>query len=206
MIFLPIRDTTYDQFSDIPPLDTAIKDLVFRIEPPLLEKVIQERLSYALREISQQKDKFVYLLPNNMKVECSRQEVSAYLKAIVHSLFQNTMFSRIIKGIAGRNIRKGLEIILDFCKSGHIGEDEIFKLKRSHGDYQLSNHVISKILFKGNRKFYDDSESNIKNLFHSNPDDNLPDPFLRLTILRWLKFKYKEKGPSRIQGYHKVMD
>lgn len=33
MVFLPLRDTTYDQYRDEPPLDTVIKDLVFRIDP-----------------------------------------------------------------------------------------------------------------------------------------------------------------------------
>lgn len=51
-IFLPLRDTTYDQYRTQPPLDTVIKDLVFRIDPPLLEQVIYARLRYALRAIS----------------------------------------------------------------------------------------------------------------------------------------------------------
>ena len=30
---------------------------------------------------------------------------------------------------AGRDVRRALEIFLDFCNSGHIGEDEIYKIR-----------------------------------------------------------------------------
>ncbi len=204
MIFLPIRDTTYDQFREQPPLDTVIKDLVFRIDPPLLEKVIYKRLNYVVREIKSSNKEFKYYLPNNMSVTCNGDEVIKYLKSMISSLFQDPLFKRIITGIAGRNIRKGLEIILDFCKSGYIDESEILKVRQSSGNYRLPSHLISKILFKGKRKYYSDDESYIKNLFHSDAADDLPDPFVRISILNWLKVKSNEYGPNRTRGFHKV--
>ena len=204
MVFLPLRDTTYDQFRTEPPLDTVIKDLVFRIDPPLLEKVIYARLSYALRQIEVQNKKFSFHLSNSIRVECSRAEVGDYLKSMISSLFQDQLFKRIITGLAGRNIRKGLEILLDFCKSGHIGADEILRIRTSSGDYRLPNHVITKILLKGKRRYYSDRESNIKNLFSSDEEDSLPDPFIRISILRWLSEHRKVAGPNRVIGFHKV--
>lgn len=204
MIFLPIRDTTYDQYCNLPPLDTVIKDLVFRIDPPLLQSVIYSRFKYCSRENSNISSKFTYTLSNNMRAECKREEVSLYIGAIINSLFQNQLFRRIITGLAGRNIRKGLEIILDFCKSGHISEDEIFKIRHSNGEYKLPQHLIAKILFKGNRKYYYDESSHIRNLFNSDSHDQLPDPFVRTSILYWLKSKHREYGPNRTKGYHKV--
>lgn len=204
MVFLPLRDTTYDQYRDEPPLDTVIKDLVFRIDPPLLEKVIYKRLHYALRVIDNQNSKFTYYLPNNMKVECARKEVATYLQSMISSLFQDAFFKRIITGLAGRNIRKGLEILLDFCKSGHIGEDELLKARQSLGEHKLPNYLIARILFKSKRKYYSDEESHIKNLFSSNQEDSLPNPFIRIAILSWLKSTAREYGPSRTKGFHKA--
>lgn len=40
LVVLPLRDETYDNHRDRPPLDTALKDLVFRIEPPLFQRVL----------------------------------------------------------------------------------------------------------------------------------------------------------------------
>jgi hypothetical protein len=204
MVFLPIRDITYDRYRNEPPLDTVIKDLVFRIDPPRLEKVIYMRLNYALRQINDQHTKFTYNLPNGIKVECSRDEIAIYLQSIVSSLFQDGLFKRIITGLAGRNIRKGLEILLDFCKSGHLGEDEILKVRQSSGEHKIASHLISRILFKGKRKYYDDSESHIKNLFHSESEDSLPNPFARIAILQWMKNNFREYGPNRTKGYHKL--
>lgn len=203
-IFLPLRDTTYDQFKNVPPLDTVIKDLVFRIDPPLLDKVIYKRLNFVTREILKHDSSFIYYLPNGMKVECKYDEVSLYLKAIVHSLFQDNFFRRIISGLAGRNIRKGLEILLDFCKSGHITEDEILKIRQTEGTYAIPNYLISKILLKGKRKYYSDEQSYLKNLFSSDVEDDLPNPFVRLAILLWLKNHFRDFGPNKVRGYHKV--
>lgn len=204
MVFLPLRDTTYDQYRNEPPLDTVIKDLIFRIDPPLLERVVQARLNYALREINNQQRKFSYLLPNGIRVECDRTEVAAYLKSIIASLFQDQLFKRIITGLSGRNIRKGLEILLDFCKSGHISAEDIFKIRAANGEYKIQNHIIMKILLKGKRKYFSDLESNIKNLFSSAEEDDLPDPFVRIAVLQWLKNRWRESGPNRTIGFHQA--
>ena len=148
MIFLPLRDTTYDQYYSEPPLDTVIKDLVFRIDPPLLKKVVYARLNYAIREIEKNDEEFSYYLSNNARVICSRGEVGVYLKCIVASLFQDNLFKRIITGLAGRNIRKGLEILLNFCTSGHISDDELFRIKQSSGEYTLPPHLVARILIE----------------------------------------------------------
>lgn len=204
MIFLPLRDSTYDQYCNLPPLDTVIKDMVFRIDPPLLEKVIYARLNYALREIDKNHNTFIYYLPNNYKVECKRNEVGTYLSCIIKSLFQDNLFRRIITGLAGRNIRKGIEILLDFCKSGHILESEILKIRQSNGNYCLPPHLIMRILLRGKRRYYCDEYSSIKNLFWSEPEDDLPDPFVRICILQWLKDRFRVFGPNKTKGFHKA--
>jgi hypothetical protein len=205
-IFLPLRDTTYDQYRAEPPLDTVIKDLVFRIDPPLLEKVIYSRLKYAVREISASQDAFVYHLSNGIRVECSRGDVAHYLKSIVASLFQDGFFRRIVTGLSGRNIRRGLEIVLDFCKSGHINEGDILKIRTSGGDHQLPNHLIARILLKGKRRYYSDEASNVKNLFRAESQDELPNPLVRLAILQWLRERRSEYGPNRTKGFHQAGD
>ena len=204
LVFLPLRDSTFDNFRKEPPLDTVIKDFVFRIDPPLLREVISERIKYALREMSVNKSKLSFALPNGMVVEYPHTDQGYYLASIVRSLFESTYFSRLVTGLAGRDIRKGLEIFLDFCKSGHINEAEIFKIRQSKGEHILQNHLISRVILRGSRRYYSDSNSIVKNLFSSHPEDPQPNPFTRLSILRWLRQSFKKEGPSRAVGYHKV--
>jgi hypothetical protein len=205
-VFLPLRDSTYDQYCNFPPLDTVIKDLVFRIDPPLLDRVIYERLNFARREIVSNREVFYYTLDNSMKVTCQRNEVAIYLSCIINTLFQDNFVKRIITGLSGSNIRKGLEIVLEFCKSGHISAEEIFKIRTSNGDYRLPNHLVTGILLRRKRLYYNDIHSFLLNLFHSDRDEPLPDPFARICILTWLKDHSREYGPNRTKGYHRVSD
>jgi len=206
LVFLPIRDTTYDHHRKEPPLDTVIKDLVFRIDAPLFMDVLYKRVKLALSEMNcEGSNSLSYDLPNGFRVEYPQSEQAFYLACILRSLFQNdALFRRIVSGIAGSDIRKGLEIFLDFCKSGHIQEDEIFKIRHSKGDHILPKHIVTRVLFRGNRRYYHDANSIVKNIFASYPEDIQPDPFARLAILSWLKKNYRIKGPSGALGYHKA--
>ena len=206
MVLLPLRDSTFDNYRKEPPLDTVIKDLVFRIDPPLLDRVIYERFNYAIREIGHDNRDFYYYTSNNIRVQCKREDVKFYLQCILTSLFQNNFFKRLITGLAGRDTRKGLEIFLDFCKSGHITEDEILKIRAAKGVHILPNHIISRIFLRGTRRFYSDENSIIKNLFCSYPNDDIPDPYVRQEILVWLKNRYSVHGPNRTKGFHRTID
>ena len=203
IVFLPLRETTFDHFRHQKPLDTVIKDLIFRINPPSLKQVIYSRIKYANR-LSEQSEKNYYLLPNGIKVTYPSKDELSYLKSILNSLFQNNFFKKLIIGIAGRDIRKGIEIFLDFCKSGHINEGYILQMIQSKGDYSLPNHIVSRVFIRGNRLYYSDSDTKVKNLFYSDPSDKLPDPFVRIAILSWLKKGNRIKGPSGIIGFHSV--
>jgi energy-coupling factor transporter ATP-binding protein EcfA2 len=203
IVFLPIRDTTFDLYRHEKPLDTVIKDLIFRINPPSLERVLYERIKYASR-LSEKSDAKFYQLANGFTVSYPAGEELYYLRSILKSLFQNSFFRSMISGLAGRDIRKGIEIFLDFCKSGHIHEEEIVRMKHNKGDYAIPNHIISKVFMRGNRVYYSDTGTMVKNLFYSNVDDHLPNPFSRISILNWLKNNSQVKGPSNIAGFHKV--
>lgn len=205
IVFLPLRETTFDNFRNQKPLDTVVKDLIFRINPPPLNKVLYNRISYAKRLIDKNTTKY-YTLPNGFKASYPSSDELFYLKSIMSSLFQNRFFNKLMSGLTGRNIRKGIEIFLDFCKSGHITDSDIFQMKFSKGTHVLPNHLISRIFLRGNRVFYSDSDTRIKNLFFSDHSDKLPDPFVRVAILDWLNKHSRIQGPSGILGYHKVSD
>lgn len=204
LVFLPLRDTTFDNFRKQPPLDTVIKDFVFRIDPPLLREVIMARIGYALREMAKTETKLSFSLPNGILVEYPTSDQGFYLASIVKSLFESVYFSRLISGIAGRDIRKGLEIFLDFCKSGHINETEILQIRMFKGQYVLPNHLISRIILRGSMKYYSEKASNVKNIFCCFPSDGGPDPFIRLSLLRWLEQNFRKTGPTKNIGYHKI--
>ncbi|GAL79536.1 hypothetical protein JCM19274_2044 [Algibacter lectus] len=164
IVFLPIRDTTFENYKHDKPLDTVVKDLIFKINPPSLEQVLSARISY-ISKLSNSNNDGYYFLDNGIKVKYPSKEEENYLNSILSSLFSNNFFKNLISGFTGRNIRNGIEIFLDFCKSGHINDSEITKILKSEGKYILPNHLISKVFIRGSKVYYTDLNSRIKIYF-----------------------------------------
>lgn len=206
LVILPLREETYDNHRDQPPLDTALKDFVFRIEPPLFQNVLAKRVQLAMREIGKNSHGALsYELPNGYTVEYSKNDTSFYLACILKSIFDNDKYvRRIIVGLSARNIRRALEIFLEFCTSGHIKEDEIFKIRQSQGTHTLPLHIVSRVLMRMNRRYYDGDFSHVKNIFATTSFGKRGNYFSRLMILRWLKENFYNYGASGIKGYFSV--
>lgn len=206
LVILPLRDETYDNHRLQPPLDTALKDMVFRIEPPLFQNVLLSRVRLAMSQLNKSSgEKLYFTLPNGMTVEYPRSDQAYYLTSIVKSLFEHDRFvRRMIVGLSGRNMRNALEIFLEFCNSAHIGEDQIFKIRQSEGRYTLPLHQVATVLIRMNRRFYDSDHSYVKNLFSANRDDPRPSFFCRYMILRWLREKFSASGTDGLKGYFRA--
>ncbi|MET3135355.1 energy-coupling factor transporter ATP-binding protein EcfA2 [Oxalobacteraceae bacterium GrIS 1.11] len=204
LVILPLREETYDNHRSQPPLDTALKDLVFRIEPPLFQHVLVRRVQLSLNELMQHgKKTFTYDLPNGFRVEYPASDQGYYLSSILKSIFEHDRYvRRMIVGLAGRNMRRAMEIFLEFCNSGYIEEDQIFKIRKSEGQHVLPLHLVARVLLRLNRRFYDSDNSYIKNLFSANMEDDFPSYFCRLMILRWLESRFNLPGTGGLKGYY----
>ncbi|MBJ9686515.1 S1 RNA-binding domain-containing protein [Burkholderia vietnamiensis] len=205
LVILPLRDETYDNHRLQPPLDTALKDMVFRIEPPLFQNVLLTRVKLAMNTLNHNSgEKLHFLLPNGIQVEYPRSDQAYYLTSIIKSLFEHDRFvRRMIVGLSGRNMRDALEIFLEFCNSAHIGEDQIFKIRQSEGRYTLPLHQVATVLMRMNRRYYDSDYSYVKNLFSANQEDSRPSFFCRYMILRWLREKFSTSGTDGLKGYYR---
>ena len=100
-----------------PPLDTALKGLIFRIEPPSFVDVLPKPgsdLHYRkcmprLRTSST----LSYILPNGIKVSYPTSDQAMYLASILRSLYTHDKFvRRLMTGLAGRDMRRALELFL----------------------------------------------------------------------------------------------
>lgn len=197
LILLPLRDETYDHYKDHPPLDTAIKNLSFRIDPPDFKEVLSRRVQLALEKFSPEGgvSKNV-MLSNGMQVQYKQNERSEYLLAMLESVLRHDKdIRRLITGLSGRNIRRALEIFLGFCSSSYISNDIIFKIRNNKDKEHegLPLYIATQALMRSTRRFYDSDDSYIKNLFEPYLNSNKnPIYFLRLIILRWLKNSSKE--------------
>lgn len=206
LVVLPLREETYDNHRNEPPLDTALKDLVFRIEPPLFQKILFSRVNLAMKSIEAGGKKTLkYTLPNGFQVEYPATEQAFYLSSIMRSIFEHDLhIRRLIVGLAGRNMRRALEIFLEFCTSGHITEDHILKMRQSQGQYVLPLSLVTTVLLRLNQRFYDSSRAYLKNIYFADERDQRPHFFVRLLILRWLSERFSNHGPTRLKGYFPI--
>ncbi|HDR9203749.1 TPA: S1 RNA-binding domain-containing protein [Burkholderia vietnamiensis] len=208
LIILPLREETFEAHQDQPPLDTAIKDLIFRIEAPLFQHVLIRRVQLALSKMRADGEKTLrYDLPNGFRVEYPSTDLAFYLASIIKSLFEYDRFvRRMITGLSGKNIRRALEIFIDFCNSAHLGEDEIFRITNSEGRYTLPLYLVTRILLRGNLRYYDGQNSAVKNLFDIFHQDSAPFYFARLFILNWLSLRFNQPGRNGVRGYFPVSE
>lgn len=198
VVILPMRDSTYDLYRNEPPLDTVVKDLVFRIDPPDLLKVLQARLDYIIR-ITEQTDT-TYILRNGFNVSVKKTELIDYFKCIMVAIRGNNMASDIFYRLSDRNTRNGIQIFEDFCKSGHILAEDILMMRTVGKDYELPSYKFLNAMLRKNRRYYNGEQSNFINLFYSDFNDDFPDPFIRIDILRWLKDHNAKEGPTKNKG------
>ncbi|NOR45110.1 MAG: hypothetical protein GQ534_05930 [Candidatus Delongbacteria bacterium] len=201
IIILPMRDSTYDNYKNEPPLDTVVKDLVYRIDPPDLLKVLQARLEYIYRIKKNERDS--YTLENGIEVILTNSEQIEYFKSILMVIRKNSWSRSIFYSLSNRNIRGGIQLFEDFCRSGHINSEDFF-LIRTTDNHLIPQFKVMNALLRKNRKYFSDEKSNFINLFHSKYEDDFPDPFIRVDLLKWLKNNYTVNGPNLIQGFHKI--
>ena len=206
LVFLPIRDVTYDVYQAEPPLDTVIKDYVFRIEPPPFTTVLRKRIDLALAELNRNRKQELlsYTLDGNIMVQYPASDLGMYLGCLYKSIFEHdALLRRMLIGLADRNIRRAIEIFIEFCKSGHIRAAHIFKIRQLRGEYALPLDVVMRVLLRLNRRFYDGTTAIVRNLFQCDPDCSAPSNFSRYMVLKWLEAMWKDKGPTGVKGFHR---
>lgn len=202
IVILPMRDSTYDIYKNEPPLDTVVKDLVFRIDTPDLLRVLQARLEYINRLRGENEDS--YLLENGINVVVKNSEQIEYFKCILMTIRKNQWAMNIFYGLSNRNIREGIQLFEDLCKSGHIKSEDIFMIRTAGEEFQLPPYKIINALLRKNRKYFSEEKSNFTNLFYSKFADDFPDPFVRADILLWLQNHLHKEDSNRMKGYHKI--
>lgn len=203
IVMVPMRDLTYDIYKDTPPLDTFVRDLVFRIDPPNLLKVLLSRLEY-IERLNKKNNNIHYTLNNGVRVRINPDELIDYFRQILHVIGSDRWAKNIFFRLTNGDIRGAIQLFEDLCKSGHINTSEILGMKLLGSEFYLAPHKLMNALLRKNRKYFVESNSNFINIFASNYNDDFPDPFVRLDILYWLKNQKEIIGPNGILGYNKI--
>jgi hypothetical protein len=204
-IILQMRDETYERFKDKPPLDTFRTGVVFHIAPPRFLDVVKRRLELSLDYLAQHTAQTLeYSLSNGMRIRYPNTMLGEFLKSIYLELFDRKQnVSRVLQGLAGRDIRKALDMFVSVLNSGHLAEEQITSTAKG-GSIDIPEYRVLKILMRTEYRFFHDKSGFIANIFHSEPEWVQPNNFLVPDILFWLCDNRKLKGEIGLEGFFTV--
>ena len=204
-VILQMRDETYERFKDKPPLDTFRTGVVFHIAPPRFLDVVKRRLELSLDYLAQHTAQTLeYSLSNGMRIRYPNTMLGEFLKSIYLELFDRKQnVSRVLQGLAGRDIRKALDMFVSILNSGHLAEEQITSTAKG-GSIEIPEYRVLKILMRTEYRFFHDKSGFISNVFHCETEWVQPNNFLVPDILFWLCDNRKLKGEIGLEGYFSV--
>ena len=201
-----MRDETYERFKDKPPLDTYRSGVVFHISPPRFLDVVKRRLELCLEYLSRNTPKTLeYSLSNGARIIYPNSMLGEFLKGVYLELFDRKhKFRASFKGLAGRNVRRALDMFVSVLNSGHLQEEQITSVAKGAGGIAIPEHRVLKILMRTEYRFFSEFSGFVSNIFHIEDGCEQPNNFLVSDILFWLCDNRKQRGEAGLEGYFSV--
>ena len=198
-----MRDETYERFKDQPPLDTFRSGVVFHISPPRFVDVVKRRLELSIEYLSQeQSDDRFYEIETGMRIRYSNRDLAIFLKRLYEELFDRRHnVSRILEAIAGKDVRKALEIFVAIITSGYLSSVTIASNTLGSGEVSIKQSTILRILMRTNRRFFSNESGFVQNIFAYDESSLKPDNFISIEILFFLFNNRKTIGLINVEGY-----
>lgn len=202
-IIIQMRDVTFEQYKNQPPLDTYKTGLVFHITPPKFVDVVKKRLELSLEHLAQEAPEVLeFIAQNGTKITYPRSNTGKYLKIIYDQIFigqQN--IARLLQALSDRNVRDSLNMFMSILTSGHMIEGRLGEQVAFGQSFKIENKILVRTLMRGDYCYYHNTSSFISNLFHCENTWERPSNFHLIEILHFLLEKRKTKGDNGVLGY-----
>lgn len=202
-IMLQLRDVTFEQFKDQPPLDTYKSGTVFHISPPRFVEVVKQRLELALKALADEApEEIEYVSPGGARIKYPKSRAGLYLRSIYSEIFVKPRnISRVLDALSGRNVRRALDMFMAIINSGHIPEDLISAVAQGNSNRSIPEFQIIRILMRTDYRFYSERSGFVSNIFHTDTEWERPSNFLLIEVLFFLIGCRKVKGDNGLMGY-----
>lgn len=147
-----------------------------------------------------------FILDNGARVILPKNELGNFLKTLYSVIFgRRANVARVLEALAGRDVRKALEMFVSIVTSGHMSTSAITSNVRGEGEFPINEHHILRILMRTDYRFFSDNNDNITNLFHYDNDWSKPDNFLLSEVLYFLCMNRKRRREIGLEGYFSVV-
>jgi hypothetical protein len=160
-VIMSLRDATYLRHKATPAFDAFQIDTLY-IDPPPMGPVLSRRLNYAKRVLSG--------TSTHIRSESGAQievpDLGVFFEIVSTSLLSEPS-GYLIEVLSGSDIRRGLEYVREFLASGHVSADHALITFLTDGSYRFPRHEIFRGIVFGQRKYYQEENSCILNIFDS---------------------------------------
>jgi len=203
-VILQMRDETYERFKNTKPLDTFRSGVVFHITPPRFLDVVKRRLELSLEYLSRNSpDILEYHLSSGMRIRYPNSMIGEFLRSIYLELFDRQHnVSRILQGLAGRDMRRALDMFVSILNSGHLRDESI--TATAVGGIAIPEYRVLRILMRTEYRYFNNDSGFVSNIFYFDEDWQQPNNFLIPEILFWLSDNRKRRGEIGLEGYFSV--
>lgn len=202
-VILQLRDETYERFKDKPPLDTYRSGITFHISPPRFIDVVKRRLELSLEYLTSHASEVQrYTLESGMRISYPKSALGFFLGQLYIELFERRHnISRILEALAGRDVRRALEMFVSVITSGHLSEASITSSVMGAGAIPIREHNVLRILMRTDYRFASDQSGYIINIFGFDKEWERPDNFIMIEVLYHLTVNRKKRGQIGLEGY-----
>ena len=205
---LPLRDETYEQYKNRPPLDAFINAIHFTIISPRFIDVIRKRLELCLEFLAKSAPRTLsYSLPDGKKITYPATKLGEFLKTLYGDIFASgRRVGWLLEAIAGRNVRQALEMFTKILMSGHLDERQITGTLLGTEAFHIKNSTIVNVLMKTNYVYFDNDHGFLSNILYADPDWERHSNFLVFELLDFLVTRRKAVSVIGSQGYFPVRE
>lgn len=203
LILLQMRDATFEAYKGEPPLDTYKTGQIFHVSPPRFVDVVRRRLELALAAFDQDSDGEVhYKTTGGVKVTYPKSRAGNFLRQIYQEVFQQRKnIALILESLAGKDVRKSLDMFMAIITSGHMPEEMISGIARGQHVASLPEWILIRVLMRQDYRFFNNHSGFVYNVFDCDLKSARPSNFLRIEILYYLIASRKIRGANGLEGF-----
>jgi hypothetical protein len=189
-----MRDETFERYKNRPPLDTFRTGIIFHITPPRFVDVVKRRLELSLEYLAANtKEQQTYAIETGIRFTYPKTRLENFLQHLYSDIFDRKRnISRVLEALAGRDVRRALDMFVSIITSGHLSETAITSTVIGGGTIPITEHDILKILMRTEYRFFSDRSGFVSNILAAGPKWQKPDNFLLVEILYFLAINPEE--------------
>jgi len=202
-VVLQMRDETYERYKNKPPLDTYRTNITFHITPPRFIDVVKKRLELSMAYLADHaEEKQSYSIESGVRIVYPKSELGIFLQRLYLDVFDRKRnVSRVLEALAGRNVRRALDMFVSIITSGHISSTSITWTVLKGSESPITERDVLKVLMRTDYRFFSDHSGFIYNIFTCDPEWQRPDNFLVSEVLYFLAANRKRPGQIGLEGY-----